>query len=443
MASRLSLSRRHVLRGMLGGAAISLGLPVFEAQMNSAGRAWANGSGFPRRFGLFFWGNGNLPDRWNPTTTGADYELSEQLAPLAAVREHMTVITGMSVMTGNVIPHGSGPAGFLGGAPLIPRGGDNYTFAGPSIDQVIAREIGGETRFRSIEFGAAARSGLSYNGPDSINPPEQSPFELFERIFGADFRAPGEEAIIDPTIALRRSVLDAVLEDARDLQRGLGANDRARLDQHLSGIRDLENRLARLEADPPNLASCRRPEAPEPHYPDFDGRPQLSAKNRAMCDVIALAAACDQTRVFSNWFSFPVNNLLFQGAEAGHHQLTHDEPGDQPQVHAIVLQLMAELRYFVQALQAIPEGDGTLLDNTALLATSCVSLGRTHSLDEYPILLFGRAGGALRNGFHYRPSSRDNASKVMLTLMRAVGVTAPSFGQEGGFTTDTVDALEA
>jgi hypothetical protein len=172
MASRLSLSRRHVLRGMLGGAAISLGLPVFEAQMNSAGRAWANGSGFPRRFGLFFWGNGNLPDRWNPTTTGADYELSEQLAPLAAVREHMTVITGMSVMTGNVIPHGSGPAGFLGGAPLIPRGGDNYTFAGPSIDQVIAREIGGETRFRSIEFGAAVCFGLSYNGPDSINPPE-------------------------------------------------------------------------------------------------------------------------------------------------------------------------------------------------------------------------------------------------------------------------------
>jgi hypothetical protein len=156
-----------------------------------------------------------------------------------------------------------------------------------------------------------------------------------------------------------------------------------------------------------------------------------------------MALACDQTRVFSNFISSPVNNLLFEGASAGHHQLTHDEPGDQPQVHEIVVDLMEEFTAFIQALRSIPEGDGTVLDNCAVLGTTDVSFGRFHSLDEYPLLVAGRAGGALRTGFHYRSPGADNASKVVLSLMRAVGANEASWGIDDAESTVGLSEIEA
>ncbi|MEC9400598.1 MAG: DUF1552 domain-containing protein, partial [Myxococcota bacterium] len=336
----------------------------------------------------------------------------------------------------------SGEAGILSGAALIIEGEHN-TFRAPSIDQIIANEIGTTTRFKSIEFGAQAGGGGSYNGPDNRNPPETSPFALYERVFGAGFRAPGEEGEIDPKIALRRSVLDAVMEDSKKLQARVGANDKRRLEQHFTSIRELELRLSRLEEDPPSRAACMRPgDTPMMAYPDVDGRPQITAKNRAMCDIMAMALACDQTRVFSNFITAPVNNLLFQGAMAGHHQLTHDEPGDQPQVHAIVLQLMEEVAYMIETLRAVPEGDATLLDNCGVLITTDVSYGRTHSLDEFPILIAGSAGGKLKKGYHYRSQNKENASKVHVTLMRALGINVEGFGVDEGFASDSIGALE-
>lgn len=416
--SRNTLSRRTLLRGMLGGAAVSIGLPWLEAFSGKSASAYANADGFPRRFGLFFWGNGVLPDRWIPSTTGAAWELPPLMEPLSAVRADVSVVSGTSVLTGNVIPHGSGPAGLLSGASLLVRG-DYHTFAAPSIDQIIASHAGNETRFRSLEFGARPEAGLSYNGPDSRNPPESSPYAFFERVFGAGFRAPGETTEVDPSLGLRRSVLDAVMDQSTSLQSRLGSSDRARLEQHLEGIRDLERRIARLEEDPPQLEACVRPATPAADYPDVDGRPQLAAANRAMCDILAMALACDQTRVFSNFFTSPVNNLLFEGATAGHHQLTHDEPGEQPQVFEIVRDVMAEYAYLVEVLRNVPEGDRTLLDNCLVLGTSDCSFGRTHSLDEYPILLAGTAGGYFKRGYHYRSPSSENASKLMLSIIRS------------------------
>ena len=193
----------------------------------------------------------------------------------------------------------------------------------------------------------------------------------------------------DPRLGLRRSVLDAIVNDFRDFKKGLGQADSQRLDQHLTGIRDLERRIARLEEAPADLAACTRPDRPTEDFESVDGRPQLSARNRALCDVAVMALACDQTRVVSNFITKPLTNLLLAGASAGHHQLTHDEPDEQPQVHAIIVSIMEELRYFIEALRAIPEGDGTLLDHMVLLATSDVSYGRTHALDEFPLLWRG------------------------------------------------------
>ena len=440
---RRKFHRRAMLRGMLAGAgAVTIGLPLLDAFLDNSGKAMANGERLPPRFGLFFFGNGVHPERWVPVGEGETWSLSEQLEPLRGLESEFSVISGMEVKTPNDIPHGSGEAGILSGASLIIEGEHN-TFRAPSIDQIIANEIGQTTRFKSIEFGAQARGGSSYNGPDSRNPPETSPFALYERVFGAGFRAPGEDGEVDPRIALRRSVLDAVMEDTKKLKGEVGANDRRRLDQHFTSIRELELRLARLEEDPPSRAACMRPdEVPMMDYPDIDGRPQLTEKNRAMCDIMAMALACDQTRVFSNFITAPVNNLLFQGAMAGHHQLTHDEPGEQPQVHAIVLQLMEEVAYMLETLRAVPEGDATLLDNCGVLITTDVSYGRTHSLDEFPILIAGSAGGKLRKGYHYRSQNKENASKAHVTMMRALGINAEGFGVDEGFTPDSLGALE-
>ncbi len=437
------LSRRTVLRGLLGGAAVSVGLPwleIFGPQARSAFAAPAEG--FPKRFALFFWGNGMLPERWIPGSTGEAWPITEQLEPLRDVWNDVSVVTGLRVMTGNVIPHGSGPGGFLSGAPLLVNG-DQHTFAAPSIDQVIANAIGNDTRFRSIEFGAEPDGGLSYNGPNSRNPPESSPFALFERVFGVGFRLPGETTEVDPTIGLRRSVLDAVMTQTSRLEARLGSSDRARLDQHLTGIRDLERRLARLEEDPPQLDACARAEEPLADYPDLDGRPQLAEKNRAMCDIAAMALACDQTRVISNFLTSPVNNLLFEGASAGHHQLTHDEPGEQPQVNAITIRLMHEFAYMVEALRAVPEGEGTLLDSMLVLGTSDVSFARTHSIDEYPVLLGGTAGGYFKRNFHYRSGTGENASTLLLSILRSMGIEREEFGAEGGRVASSLAGIEA
>lgn len=438
----MKLSRRTVLKGMLGGAAVSVGLPILDIFLNGNGTAFANGGAFPCRFGLFYWGNGVHPERWVPTTEGMGWELTEQLEPLAAVKDDITIVTGTEVKTPNAVPHTSGLAGILSGTPLIIEG-EHKTFAAPSVDQIIARQIGGETRFRSLEYGAEPAGGHSYNGPDNRNPAEDDPFALFERVFGAGFREPGEMTEVDPRIALRRSVLDAVLEDANKVKSQVGAADKARLEQHLEGIRELELRLARLEEDPPNLDACMRPEEPLTQYPDVDGRPQIRAKNRALCDIVSMALACDQTRVFSNFLTGPVNNLLFEGASAGHHQLTHDEPGDQPEVNAIVKQIMGEFTYMVQSLAAVQEGDSRLLDNCLVLGTTDVSRGRTHSLDEFPILLAGTASGRIRRGYHYRSQSAENASRVILTMIRALGINMPEYGGEAGRVTDTIGGLEA
>jgi hypothetical protein len=441
----MKLNRRTLLRGMLGGAVIGVGLPPLEIFMNVHGTSYAGetADGFPRRFCLFSWGNGMLPDRWVPASEGEGdaWELSDQLMPLAAFKSDLAVITGMRVGVPNIEPHHATAAGMLTGMRIL-KEGDDWTFAGPTIDQVIASEIGKESLYKSIEFGAKPGDGLSFNGPHSRNPPEQSPLALFDRLFGSGFSLPGEEGVVDPTLALRRSILDVVMEDMKAVQTAVGAADKARLEQHLDGIRDLEKRLAKLQEDPPNLAACEYPPTPEDEYPNIEGRPQFQEKNKAFADISAMALACDQTRVFSNMFTKPLTNSLFQEVSAGHHQLTHDEPGEQPQVHQITIQCMEAFAAQLESLAAIEEGDGRLLDHCLVFATSDVSQAKLHSGDDFPILIAGGAGGTLKRDIHYRSPSGENASKVLLTMCRAMGVDLPEFGSDEGHVTEGLPEIE-
>ncbi len=436
------LSRRAVLRGLARGAVVTVALPPLEAMFDGHGLVYACDSVLPVRFGLFFWGNGNLPDRWTPTDEGELWTLTEQLQPFDGLQHLISVITGLEVKFPNESPHGTGLAGFLSGSPLSNLG-DDSSFTAPSLDQIIAAEIGGETVYRSLETAAhSSTSGRSFNGENSQNPVEASPLALYERVFGETFREPGETTEVDPTLGLRRSVLDGVMGDVDALMAQVGAADKARLEQHFDGIRDLEMRLARLEEDPPDLESCSVPGTPADSYPDQEGRPQLSAVSRATCDLLAMALACDQTRVFSHWFTDPVNDLLFPDATAGHHDLTHNEAGDQPEVNAITVQVMEEFAYLVRALDAVEEGDGTLLDNCAVLATSEVSLGQTHAIDEMPAIVAGSACGRLVQGLHIR-QRRENATRLPLTLIRAMGINQASWGVDEAEETQGISELEA
>src|SRR5690349_8628631 len=272
---RKRLSRRTMLRGMMGGTAIAIGLPALEIFLNGNGTAYAGGDALPKRFGIFFWGNGMLPDRWVPAGSGPTWSLSPTLAPLSAVKNDVSVISGMKVYTGNSVPHGSGPVGMLSGAPFAPN--EVETFAEPTIDQVIAGAVGQDTRFKSLEIAAepGGRS-LSFNGPHSNNPPESSPAAFFKRVFVDGFVMPGSTPMPDPRLPLRRSILDGVMEEAEGLQMVLGSTDKARLEQHLDGVRSLEKQLEKLEQNPPSLAACAVPGKPLDSYPDKDGRPPLS-----------------------------------------------------------------------------------------------------------------------------------------------------------------------
>jgi hypothetical protein len=427
---QLVLDRRTVLRGMLGGVAVGLALPPLQAMFNDSGTAYALDGAFPRRFGLFFWGNGNRPERWTPAGAGGGdaWSLSESLQPLADLKHKLTVVTGTAVKLPNDSPHASGAAGLLTGAPL----GDilnDFSFTRPTIDQVIASSIGGETLYRSLETAIGTASGRSFNGENSRNPPDSSPLAFYDRVFGPTFREPGQTTV-DPRLGLRRSALDAVMGDVGALQGRVGAADRARLEQHLQGLRDLELRLARLEEDPPQLAACVKPAAPAAEYPAVDGRMPVFEINAVMSELIAMALACDQTRVFSHWFSDPVSDVLYPGIPAGHHDLTHNEPFEQPDVQAITVQIVQAYGDLLRALDAVPEGDGTVLDHCAVLGCSEVSLGQTHSILDMPILIGGSAGGTLKTDHHYRSLGQESVSRVALTLVQSMGILASSFGAE-------------
>jgi hypothetical protein len=438
--NRFNLNRRTLLRGIMAGTAVSVALPPLEAFMNLNGTAYAQDSGFPNRFCLFSWGNGVHPDLWIPDESGTDWALSPQLMPLSPHKEYLSVMTGFEVKAPNNDAHVSGPCGLLSGRPLSNAGG--FSFTGPTVDQMIANEIGGDTQFKSIELAVEQGArGLSFNGLNSRNPPESDPKELFTRLFGPTFRAPGDEPILDPKLALRRSVLDAVMGDAAKLSQRLGQVDQRRLDQHLTAIRELEIRIGRLEEDPPNLAACVRPQEPLP-LPDVDGRPQMAARAAVMNELSTMAFACDLTRVISYWYSDELSDALYFDAPAGHHQLTHDEPGDMPTVNRITTAIMSDFSDYLGRLRAIPEGDGNLLDHMALMATTDVSYARTHQIDEYPILVAGKASGALNSGVHYRSATKENACMVPLTVIRALGIAMEQYGEGPDETGQSVTALE-
>jgi hypothetical protein len=425
------ISRRTVLRGMLGGAAVGIGLPLLDCFLNGNGTALAQGSPLPVRFGTWFWGCGMNPDRWIPGTEGAEYDLPPELEALAPVRELVSVLSGFNVVLDGRpnLPHWTGVMAMLTGSvpevePEVPA---------PTLDVLISAHIGATTRFRSLEVNATGVPGQSYSRASEsiINASTVSPLELYGRIFGADFFDPRQGPFVpDPKTVLRKSVLSAVREDAQRLESALGSHDRQRLDQYFTSLRQLENQIE-VSLTPPDLEACTRPRAPagENVGTDLD---QAKSTHRLMTELLVFALLCDQTRVFNMLFSWGTSELRKSGAQTAHHQYTHDELVDrdlgyQPEATSFVLESMGVWAGFVARLAQTPEGAGTLLDNCLVLAHSESSFAKSHQVTVLPVMLAGRAGGRIRPGLHIAGNG-EPVSRIGLTVQQIMGLPISEWG---------------
>jgi hypothetical protein len=437
------------LRGVLGGAAVAVGLPLFDFMLNNHGEALANGDEIPTRFGLWFFGNGVHLGTWTPPTVGPDWTVPGDyaLAALLPYKEHVSVISGLSVMTPRH-PHHSGMSAVCSGGPHLKiddvRDTIVSTMKYPSVDQIAANYFqsvspspyksleASVTRFRGTDEGTTfqhlSHNG-SKNGETNVNPSEESPHAFYNRLFNQGTADPIRDKA-------RASVLNAVGDQIKTLQGRLGAKDKQRLEQHLASISDLEARLSSSAAD------CSKPADPG-ELEDVMSNEQITEKNKAMSDLMALALACGLTRSFSINYSTCGSGAVFWmvGATDGQHYMNHTEPAPYTKQQEAMRFTMKQLAYFLDRLQSTPEGAGNLLDHCAIHVCTEHTEGWTHSQDDLPMLLCGKGGGRLRGNYHYRDVG-GNATRALLTALRGGGLPINEFGYEEAFTTSRIAELE-
>jgi hypothetical protein len=396
----------------------------------------------------WFFGNGIRPDRWIPAAQGPMYPLSDELLPLVNVRDYCSVLTGFYNSAGSAgrRAHHDGIAGMFSGYPFIEipsMGAYSSKFGGPSIDQVVASSIGGSTYLPSLQVGVSKRvctdqgptvQYLSHRSPDEPVPPIYNPKSVFAALFGS-YALPS-----DPSLKLRVSVLDAVSEDAKRLSQRVGATDRMRLEAHLTSVAQLEKQVL---AAPPQ---CPTPPAPtETNTDDALGNEPLQSVSQAMSDLVAYAFACDVTRVVSFMQSGGFDHAVYwmTGTNIGEHDLTH-QVGQEELVHQAVLFNMECFAYLLEKLKSTPEGSGNVLDNCCILLGSDCGDGSTHAPDDMPIIVAGRAGGALEYpGIHYRSTTLENTSDVLLTCLQTLVPTATQVGGAEGLSTTPFTMIKA
>ena len=440
------LNRRSVLRGMLNGAAISVGLPVLNCFLNENGTAFADGSPLPVRFGTWGWGLGMTSKIFVPQKLGADYDLPEEIAQLAPIKKDINLITNTQAFRDNYqnLCHYTGwVIARTGSAPK-----DQKDIPGETIDVTIANQIGGTTRFKSLSATATGdvRSTYSYENSNTPNSPEWSPLQFYTRLFGADFPDPNAtEFKPDPRIMVRKSVLSGVMEQTNGLMKQVGADDRQRLDQYFTGLRHLEQQFQQRLEKPMPIAACVKPK--EITADPYMGQEQeaLLMRHKIMTQLMVMALACDQTRVFNMAYTNANSSTIKPGYEKPHHTTTHEEPVDsklgyQPTASWFTRHAMDGWVDFVSAFKTVKEGDGTLLDNVLIYATTDHGYARTHSLDGIPAFTAGRAGGRVKSGLHV-DAKATSVCRLGYTCMKVMGVNKPSWGVNSNNTSQDIGEI--
>jgi len=446
----IPLSRRTLLRG-LGG--LSIALPWLEAMTPRTARA---ATAPPLRFLAMFTANGTVPDRFFPTATGSSFTLPSILQPLAPFQSKLLVLDGID---NEVAYHGPGERHMMGMGSLLTghqlQAGTLFTDGsgtpagwggGISVDQAIAQSVGGSTPFKSLEFGvipekdpptATVWDRMVYAAPGVPVPPMADPVAAFNRLFSVPVgmgTTADAGTVADPKALARKTILDLAKDDITALQKRLGTTDRQKLDAHLTAIRDLESRLTLFQPAPPMTSGCSTPAAPAAvAYRDNDNYPKISS---AMLDLIAAAFACNLTRVATLQYSYSRSYVYprWLGISQGHHGLSHDADSvtaSMDKLATLNAWYAAELASFLQRLSKIPEGSGTVLDNTLVLWGNELGHGSDHTDRRVPFVLAGGAGGAFRMGRSLKyggAPAKAFHNNLLVSCMNAMGVSATTFG---------------
>ena len=447
-SAQAGFSRRHFLRGL--GAAIAL--PAFGSLVPSSLMAAASTklavtpTGAPLRTAFLYFPNGAIPAAWWPTKEGTDFELSKTLQPLADLRQHLQVVGGLDDHSAEAHEDGGGDHArangtFLTGVRLKKSATDIH--AGISIDQVFAQQIGHLTRFRSLEltceserpsgacdsgYSCAYQYNLSWSSPTTPMAAESNPRLVFERLFGAG--PPGQRAeSLRQRRAEQRSILDFVMQDAKAMERRLNYTDQAKLDQYLTGVRELELRIHQAE----KLGDPKDPMVPTPA-----AIPASYAQHMDLLfDILALAFQTDSTRIATMALAHDGSNRSFSdiGIPEGHHDLSHHFENAEKikKVSDIDLWYVQQFAKFLRKLDAVKDTDGnSILHNSMIVYGSGNADGNRHSHTNLPLILAGSGGGALTTGRYVKHPSVP-MSNMFLTLGDRLGLSdIPRFGESTG-----------
>ncbi len=441
-------SRRHFLRGLGAGVALPAlqSLKVLAAESPALGNLAETASGAPLRTAFLYFPNGTIPGAWWPEQQGEDFAFSKTLQPLAELRDSVQILGGLDHVNAEAGPDGAGDHArgngtFLTGVRLNKSATDIR--AGVSIDQLLARDVGHRTRFSSLELSceSARRTGscdsgyscayqfnLAWSSPTTPKSAESNPRLLFERLFGAG--GPSQRtASLQRRREQQQSILDYVLEDTKSMRRKLDARDREKLDQYLTGVREIESRIEKVEllGDAGDL-DIETPAGIPKDYGEYVA---------VMCELMLLAFQTDSTRVATLLLAHDGSNRSFRqiGIPEGHHDLSHHQNDKQriEKVAAIDLWYVGQFAKFLERLREVEDLDGkTLLDNSMIVYGSGNADGNRHTHRNLPILLAGGGGGSLTPGRYVHHGSRP-ACNLFLSLAERLGVQGlERFGDSTG-----------
>jgi len=441
-------TRRFLLRGLLHGSAAAVSLPFLDCFLDSKGEAVAaTGSAIPTRFGTFFWGCGLTKTLYLPKTSGANYEDMPQLASLKPYKNKLNLLSGFRAYVDDKpnIQHWTGNAAITTG--IAPA--NDFQFDSQTIDQTIADAISHGARFRSIDVSCCGNKRESYSslGGSNINPPEISPLGLYTRLFGPGFQDPSKgdwKPSLD--VMLQKSVLSVVADDRKLMLKGVGADDRARLDQYFTSVREMEKTLEVELRRPEIVAQVTIPSAPE-ELPMNKAVPNLRRVTPIIAQLLAIGLATDQSRIFNMAFSEPASTIYMPGDSRPFHQSTHEEPideavGYQPITSKFSTYSMEGLAALVAALDGVKEGNGTLLDHSLVLAYTDTSNAKLHAVDGIPMILAGSASGRMKTGIHYAGAS-TTVARVGLTVQQAMGLSVDRWGTDSNMTNKPISEIMA
>jgi len=400
----------------------------------------------PTRMAFLYIPNGVHVPRWRPEGEGRDYRFGPTLEPLAGFKDDLQIITGLAHRNGTAGNDGGGDharasATFLTGVrPRKTAGADIR--AGISVDQVAANGIGGQTRFPSLElscdavhksgscdsgYSCAYQFNIAWKSERQPIAPESNPRLVFERLFGAG-KGAERAASLAARRATQKSVLDFVLADAAALESRLAAADRHKLDEYLTGLREIERQLARFDGVVPDVPDHELPDRPPAGH---------SEHIRLLADMLVLAFQTDSTRVATFMFAHDGSNRTFPeiGIGEGHHHLSHHR-GDEAMLEkvAAIDRFHAEqFAYLLGRLRDVKEADGrSLLDHSMLVYAGGLSDGNRHNHDDLPVILAGRAGGRLAAGCHVKLPGEQPMTNLYLSMLDLVGTPQTSFGDSTG-----------